>query len=214
MPAAAQTGNEMTGHEQNMTLKLLAATLSIAVIGLGFSARAQEAPAAAPQEGTAPQTPQPQAGDPAQSELRIKLRETHGDWEVRCAPDDSECFMYQLALDQNRNPVAEINIVRLEEDSPASAGVTILTPLGTLLRPGVALSIDGGERRSYPFIWCDASGCFSRFALSEDEVGALKQGNTATLTLFSVGAPGTPVELRLSLSGFTASMDAIAPIPN
>ncbi|WP_424933562.1 invasion associated locus B family protein [Amaricoccus macauensis] len=195
-----------------MKLQLLAATLTVTALSLGASAWAQEAqPAPA---APAPAAPGSQVGDPAQGEIRIKLRETHGDWDVRCAPDESECFMYQLARDQNENPVAEINIVRLDNDSPASAGVTILTPLGTLLRPGLSLSVDGGERRSYPFIWCDAGGCFARFALSEEEVAVYEQGTNATLTLFSVGAPGTPVDLQLSLSGFTAAMDALEPIPN
>ncbi len=196
---------------------LLATTLCLATLSLADRAPAQDAqPAPDAPAAAAPADPNPQAGtgDPAQSEFRIKLRETHGDWEVRCAPDESECFMYQLARDQNANPVAEINIVRLEEDAPANAGVTILTPLGTLLRPGLTLSIDGGERRSYPFLWCDASGCFARFALSDEEVAVLKKGSAATMTLFSVGAPGTPVDLRISLAGFTAAIDALSPVRN
>jgi invasion protein IalB len=209
-----------------MRLHLLAAAFSIAAMSVAFPAAAQETPAeparpAAPEAPAAPAAPaspqaQPpaQTGDPAQSEIRIKLRETHGDWELRCAPDESECFMYQLARDQNGNPVAEINIVRLEEGSPAEAGVTVLTPLGTLLRPGLTLAVDDGERRSFPFLWCDASGCFSRFALGTEEVDALRQGTSARLTVFSVGAPQTPVDLSVSLVGFTAAISALEPIQN
>jgi invasion protein IalB len=201
-----------------MRFQRLAAALSIAVSGIVLPAAAQEAPAApeAPAASAplaAPQAPAP-AGDPAQSEVRIKLRETHGDWEVRCALDESECFMYQLARDQGGNPVAEINIVRLEDGAPAAAGVTALTPLGTLLRPGLTLSVDDGERRSFPFLWCDASGCFARFALSTAEVDSLRQGSNARITLFSIGAPGTPVELDVSLAGFTAALNSLQPIQN
>jgi invasion protein IalB len=173
---------------------------------------APEAVPPAAQPGAA--SPDAAAADPAAPEIRIKLREKHGDWEVRCAPDDSECFMYQLARDARSNPVAEINLVRLAGDSPAQAGVTVLTPLGTLLRPGLAVQIDEEQRRSYPFTWCDAAGCFARFALDEASVAAYRQGSDAKLTLFSIGAPGTPVELNVSLSGFTAAYDALQPIKN
>ncbi|MEM8571655.1 MAG: invasion associated locus B family protein [Pseudomonadota bacterium] len=194
-----------------------AIALCIGYTGLAPITLAQEAEAPAPATETAPADPSAATAplaDPAQSEFRIRLRETHGAWEVRCAPNDSECFMYQLAYDANNNPVAEINVIRLEEGSPAEAGITVLTPLGTLLRPGITITVDGGERRSYPFIWCDNTGCFARFALSPEEVAGFRSGTSASMTLFSVGAPGTPVELAISLDGFTAGMEALNPIQN
>ena len=73
------------------------------------------------------------AGNPAKPEVMEIVRDTFGDWQVRCAPDGKECFMYQLALDQEKNPVAEVSILKLPEQAEAAAGVTVVTPLGTLL---------------------------------------------------------------------------------
>jgi invasion protein IalB len=175
---------------------------------------APPAEAPAPLAPVAPAAPGPAAGDPAAQENQINVRATHGAWEVRCAPDDSECVLYQLARDDQNNPVAELNIVKLAPDAQAAAGVNILTPLGTLLPPGLVLQIDDAQQRQYPFSWCDGAGCFARFAVDQASVDAMKRGSNAKLTLFSVGAPGTPVELDISLSGFTAGFDEIDPLPN
>jgi invasion protein IalB len=174
-------------------------------------------PATVPTQPAAPAAPAPtvpQAGDPAAGEVRLTLRATHGDWQVRCAPDNVECFMYQLAKDETGNPVAEINLVKLGGQSPAAAGFNVLTPLGTLLPPGLVLQIEGAEQRQYPFSWCDPAGCFARFAVDDTAVAAMKRGSAARMTLFAVQSPGEPVVLQVSLSGFTAAFDSLEAIPD
>ena len=120
----------------------------------------------------------PEAGAPAQPEVMEIVKDTFGDWQVRCAPDGDECFMYQLAVDQAKNPVAEVSILKLPEQSEADAGVTVVTPLGTLLTTGVIVEIDGGEKRQYPFAWCSQVGCFARFGLDKprDRRAQARQG--------------------------------------
>ena len=137
------------------------------------------------------------------------VKDTFGDWQVRCAPDGKECFMYQLALDTEKNPVAEVSILKLPEAAEADAGVTVVTPLGTLLPNGVVLQVDGGEPRQYPFAWCSQVGCFARFGLARTSVDGMKRGNSGKITLVSVGAPQSPVVLDLSLTGFTAAYDSL-----
>ena len=167
--------------------------------GAGAGAAAPGAPAA---PGGAPA-----AGDPAQPEVMEIVRDTFGDWQVRCAPDGKECFMYQLAVDQEQNPVAEVSILKLPDVADADAGVTVVSPLGTLLTSGVVLQIDGGERRQYPFAWCSQVGCFARFGLDAPSLTGMKRGSAGKITLVSVGQPEAPVTLDLSLSGFTAAYD-------
>ena len=142
------------------------------------------------------------------------VKDTFGDWQIRCAPDGNECFMYQLALDAQKNPVAEVSILKLPEVAEADAGVTVVTPLGTLLTNGLVLQIDGGETRQYPFAWCSQVGCFSRFGLATTSIDAMKRGKAGKVTLVSVGAPQTPVVLDLSLTGFTDAWNALALPPN
>jgi invasion protein IalB len=165
---------------------------------------------AAPAEGAAEGAPDPNAGDPAAPEILEIVRGTFGDWEVRCAPDGEDCFMYQLALDDQQNPVAEVSLLRLPAGEQAVAGITVVTPLGTLLPPGLGLQIDTNEARQYPFAWCSQVGCFSRFGLDEASVNTMKRGRAGRMTLLSVGAPDQPVVLDLSLMGFTAAYDSLA----
>ena len=117
--------------------------------------------------------------------------------------------MYQLAMDNEKNPVAEVSILKLPEDAEADAGVTVVTPLGTLLPQGVVMQIDSGEQRQYPFAWCSQVGCFARFGLARPSIDAMKRGNAGKLTLHAVAAPEQPVTLALSLAGFTAAYDAL-----
>ena len=150
---------------------------------------------------------------PPQPEVMEIVKDTFGDWQVRCAPDGNDCFMYQLAVDQAKNPVAEVSILKLPEQSEADAGATVVTPLGTLLTTGVVMQVDGGEQRQYPFAWCSQVGCFSRFGLAKPTVDQLKRGKGGSITLISVGRPEEPVVLDLSLSGFTAAFDSlVAPV--
>jgi invasion protein IalB len=141
------------------------------------------------------------------------VRETFGDWQIRCAPDGDECFMYQLALDTEKNPVAEVSLLKLPEVAEAAAGATVVTPLGTLLPNGVVLQVDDGEARQYPFAWCSQVGCFSRFGLAESAIEGMKRGKLAKITLISVAAPERPVTLDLSLTGFTDAYNALAVPP-
>lgn len=188
---------------------------------------AAPAPApAAPATGTAPQAPSaggpgapvsgavPAAGDPAKQEVMEIVKATFDDWQVRCAPDGSQCFLYQLALDQEKNPVAEVSLVKLPASSQAAAGATVVSPLGTLLTTGVVMQIDAGEKRQYPFAWCSQVGCFARFGLSQQSVDAMKRGNAGQISLVSVNRPDAPVTLAVSLKGFTAAFDSLETPPS
>lgn len=185
------------------------------------AAPAEAAPAAAPAapgtEGAAAGAPAAGGAAPAtpqQPQVMEIVKDTFGDWQVRCAPEGNECFMYQLALDGQKNPVAEVSILKLPEVAEAEAGVTVVTPLGTLLPDGLALQIDGGETRQYPFVWCSQVGCFSRFGLAKPTLDGMKRGKAGKITLVSVGAPQTPVVLALSLTGFTDAWNSLELPPN
>jgi invasion protein IalB len=156
------------------------------------------------QEAVAPDTDLPVP------EIYEVVRDTFDDWEVRCAPDGDDCFLYQLALDEDENPVAEFSLVRLPEGSEAVAAATVVTPLGTLLPAGLVVQINGGEARQYPFTFCSQVGCFAQLAFTQETISAMRRGRVAQLTLASVAAPSDPVELEVSLIGFTAAFNSLA----
>ncbi|MCU0909496.1 MAG: invasion associated locus B family protein [Rhodobacteraceae bacterium] len=181
-------------------------------------APATEAPAT---EAPAADTVAPPAGDLSLGETvngepqvgDTYVADVQGDWEVRCVRTEDgkdPCQLYQLLQDEAGNAVAEIGMFALPEGQQAAAGATIITPLETLLMQQVTIAVDGGTAKRYPFTFCSQIGCFARVGFTADEVAAFKRGRQATLTIFPAAAPDQPVNLTISLSGFTAGYDAVA----
>lgn len=139
---------------------------------------------------------------------------THGDWQVRCTTAAVEnCVLYQLLKDANGTPVVEITMVKLPQGGQAIAGVTAVTPLGTVLTTGFAFQVDSNPARQYPYNWCTPNGCFSRFGLDASGVAMMKTGTAGLVALFSLGQPQEPIRMKLSLAGFTAGFEALPVAP-
>ena len=135
-----------------------------------------------------------------------------GDWEMRCIKTESgndPCQLYQLLVDANDNSVAEINLFVVNGNPDIVAGATIVTPLETLLTANLRMAVDAGEARVYPFSFCRTIGCFSRIGLTESEVAGFRKGASARVVIVPAAAPDQTVELKASLSGFTAGWNAL-----
>lgn len=170
-------------------------------------APAAETPAEAPAEAAAetPAAPaEPQIGQPY-------ARETHGDWTLRCMKTESgndPCELYQLLRDANNSPVAEASVIPMTGN--VQAVITFIAPLETDLQTGLGLQIDAAQEARYPFMLCAQVGCISRIGLADAELGPLKRGNKATISVLPFGAAKEEmVKLPMSLSGFTAGMNAL-----
>lgn len=165
-----------------------------------------EAPAAAATEEAA-------SGEPALGSYYA--RTTHGDWTIRCIKTDQDadpCELYQLLEDSTDNAVAEITLIPLRNGEVA-AGATLIAPLETDLIQGLGLAIDNGQARGYPFSFCAPVGCVSRLGFTEAELNSLKRGSKATVTLLPFGGnPQEPVQLDMSLAGFTAAFSEVEQI--
>ncbi|WP_371060177.1 invasion associated locus B family protein [Rhodosalinus sp. 5P4] len=142
---------------------------------------------------------------------------TNDAWEVQCVRTEGQedpCTMYQLLMDPNDNAVAEISLFRLPEGGRAVAGATVVVPLETLLTEQLRISVDAGEAKRYPFSVCTQVGCYARIGFTEADVAAFKRGAAATLSIVPFQAPDQTVSVEMSLSGFTASFDALPAIDN
>ena len=140
------------------------------------------------------------------------VKETFGDWQLRCvqAEENTEiCQLYQLMRDGEGNSVAEFNMFPLPDGQQAVAGANIVTPLETLLTANLRLAVDGGQGKVYPYSFCSPVGCFSRIGLTADELAVFRQGAAASITIVPAAAPNETVDLKLSLSGFTAGYNAL-----
>ncbi len=141
------------------------------------------------------------------------IKEEHGDWQMKCFRSEAEedpCQMYQLLREDAGNPVAEFSLFRLPEGSQAVAGATIVVPLGTLLSEELKISVDGGKAKTYPFRFCSMVGCFAQVGLTQADVNAFKAGAAATLQIVPAQAPDQTVDIKASLTGFTAAYDNVS----
>lgn len=129
----------------------------------------------------------------------------HDDWQVRCRQDETDCFMYQLAIDARELPIAEVTVVTLPEDDNIAAGFTVVSPLRSLLPQGITVQIDNGKQQRYQFRWCTEIGCFSRFGVNEGGLNQFIRGNKARITVVSIERPDSPYILDVSLKGFTSA---------
>lgn len=166
-------------------------------------ALAQDTAAPAPTEETERQPGQPY------------FKEDIGDWRIRCvapppnAGSEDVCQLYQLLLDSSDNPVSEFTILPAPEGGEGGAIATIVTPLETLLPPGLRMAIDDNPEQVIPYTWCSNVGCYARFRLAPADIDALKAGGAASIGITPLAAPDQQVSLRSSLSGFTRAYDSI-----
>lgn len=205
--------------------------LLAALMTAGTAAVAQEtaAPVADPEEAPAAEAATPDATEPtAEAEAaepagpqigETYVAATHGDWEQRCIKaaegEAEDCSIYQLLRDGGGQPVSEITIASLDDGRVVNgqalvAGITVVAPLETLLTQQLTLSVDGGNAQRYPFTFCNRGGCLARIGFTQPEVDAFKRGSIANLRLVPAAAPDQAVDLKVSLSGFTAGFDALS----
>lgn len=190
-------------------------TLRSALITGLASAALFATPAAFAQVATTPTQTQAQtpAVAPAQDpDTQPTLAATYRDWQIVCPPVAANaqggCEMYQLLNDATGSPIAEISIAALPLGAEFLAGATVTTPLETFLPSGLGFRIGTAETmRVEGFRVCTVVGCVVRMGLTAEEIDQLKAGSTATLMIAPFIAIDQPVEITVSLAGFTAAYD-------
>jgi invasion protein IalB len=143
---------------------------------------------------------------------QIYLKEKSGAFEIRCikaTEGNDPCQLYQLLNGPSGNPIAEISLFHLPGGGAAVLGAEAITPLGTLLTAGLGFQIGEAAPKSYPFNWCMGDGCVSRLGFTGLELEALKRGNEATLVIYSIEQPNEPIQIKLSLDGFSDGFSKI-----
>lgn len=135
------------------------------------------------------------------------VRETHGDWEIRCN-EQGRCVMRQGVTNAEGQPVIDVRIAKSTGGEQNVAAVAqIVTPLEVLLPAGLSLQVDGNQGRVAGFQYCTKIGCFVRAPIEDSLVTEMKKGAKAKIALRSIDGQGR--EFSLSLSGFTKAFGAI-----
>ncbi|KIC11368.1 invasion protein [Leisingera sp. ANG-M1] len=155
-------------------------------------------------------------GEPVNAEPGLGQRyskEKHGDWDLACIKTENEtdpCSLLQILSGPQGNPIAEVSLFRIDQQGgQAVAGATVIVPLETLLPAALTISIDGAPAKRYNYSFCNPLGCVAQIGLTQGDIDAFKKGNEAVLSLRPAPAPDQVVEMKLSLSGFTAGYDVV-----
>ena len=130
----------------------------------------------------------------------------YGDWRHDC-PQGQACRIYQALAEQGaERAFLTMEVVRREQGG-TYASITL--PLGIYLPPGIALKVDQGLGRELPVTVCLPGGCKILLTLDDELLQAMKRGQRLRLRFYQ--ASDDPVEVALSLRGFTAGHAALAP---
>lgn len=203
-----------------MSLRPLVQVLSLAaaLCSFGLTAFAQETTTE-----EKPATEELSMGTTASAPAEVRTKETAAvgegylsgtfeQWELRCIKTEDgkdPCELFQLLKDAEGNPVAEFSLFGLPAGGKAAAGGSVVAPLGTLLTENLAIGVDTAEAKLYPFSFCLANGCVSRVGFTAEEIEQFKKGNKAIVTLVPAVPDAKPVNLDVSLAGFTAGYEAV-----
>ena len=145
----------------------------------------------------------------------IYLAGTKGDWNVRCVTgnpgEDDRCEIQQLLFINDNNPIADISIFKLPAGEIAVAAANVMVPLETLLTKKFRFSFSEESKKEFPFSFCNKNGCLVRMGLLEEDIEAMKKGSSSEIAITHISSPETPINLSLSLDGFTAAFDIIEP---
>lgn len=139
------------------------------------------------------------------------LRETHGSWEIRCVTNTPNCYMQQINVNAEGQPVLRVRIRKLPAGQPAAAIAEILTPITVFLQAGLGMKIDAGAGAVAPYTHCrpvPPVGCVASPPLGENDIASLKSGGNAIFVMRQFPTRDV-VEVPISLAGFTAAFDAL-----
>ena len=134
------------------------------------------------------------------------LGEKFGDWSLKCIrtkDGNDPCEMTQLLLNDQGQPMSEVSLFRIHEGKGAVAGANIIVPLETLLTTPMIIAFEEGVLKQYPYTFCNAVGCVARIGLTETEIGLMKKGAVAKITVVHISRPKQPITFDMSLKGFT-----------
>ena len=139
------------------------------------------------------------------------------DWELVCrnaeaeaAGDDAapvgDCRISQrLAVADSGQTV--FLLTGLPGDATGTYVAIVSVPLRGYLAPGIELQVDSRDPVRILYETCDPSGCHAGFPLEGEILQAFRAGLTARFRIWT--ARDEPVDLDISLIGFTAAFEAL-----
>lgn len=139
-----------------------------------------------------------------------QLQETHGDWRVTCAQQDSQrvCTFSQQQTDKDSRQL--VLGIELKASGADRVDGTIVLPFGLAVdKPVIAQIDDAGASQSLHFRTCVPIGCLVPIGFDANSIASLRKG--ASLTVKSTAADGVQETVfKISLKGFASALDRTA----
>ncbi|MEM6422895.1 MAG: invasion associated locus B family protein [Pseudomonadota bacterium] len=143
-----------------------------------------------------------------------EVRDTIGDWTIRCAAGTENCVMSQVGKGPQGNDMIEVRVGKLQDvtapdGTAVPALIQITTPLDVALKGGVRFQVDSGSPRVAPFDRCFPRGCLVVELMNNGSIDEMKRGSAARVTL--VALQQGEISTNISLRGFTRAYDSLKP---
>ncbi len=156
-------------------------------------------------------SPATHAQDASGAERSEVTTERFRDWALRCQSEGErrQCSIFQRLVVQETNQVALNLVIGFGQDVEGKqVPIAVFTfPLGIYLPAGAAFRVDEGEPQRMQIERCFNRGCQSAVALDPAQLETFKAGREAIVTIGQDREQA--VDLRVSLSGFSAAYDAL-----
>jgi invasion protein IalB len=197
-----------------LALSTLGLAFSLALAGMPSAQESQQKPSQfGPRANKQQQQGQPGQNRPAP---KVDVIAENGKWKVQCetppAPEGQkptrQCGMVQSAQNE-KNPKATLTLVLVKTvtGDKSIINMRVIAPIGVFLPTGVALEIDGNAVGRVPFTRCMPQVCMAFAEASPETLGKMKKGSEANFIIYE--APGIGMPMKLSLEGFSASLEAL-----
>lgn len=150
---------------------------------------------------------------PAQAQQKDVLKDTHGDWEIRCIEGTETCAMSQIGSTSDGKKALLVTIQRVagaktDDGAAIPAAMTVQAPLGILIPYGIRIKIDNDKVVPLPLSRCIPGGCVSQAPMLDEAVSKMKKGAKAVFGFFLQNE----VLVDISLKGFTKAYDSLKPV--
>lgn len=137
------------------------------------------------------------------------LVETYQDWVVACQGRDEQSFCVMRQVQSNNQTGQNVVTVEFSAVQDKLNGVLLL-PFGLALTDGASVKIDADEKsQPVPFSTCLPQGCLAPVSFEADDVARLKGGTVLNIAARSL-SPSQPLDLKISLRGFSAALSRVA----
>jgi invasion protein IalB len=180
----------------------------------GFSAQAQQAPAAG---GAAPAQPQQQApaGAQPQGPITATLQPVQPDWTKVCGSDPATkkeiCYTtrdFGAAAKEGDAPQPLLALAIYDPKADDTKIVRLLLPPGLMLKPGFRFAVDKGAMEAGAFEICFPNGCFAEAKVKKALVDSMKKAQQ--MTVIVKNQANAEVTFYLPLNNFGKAFDGPA----